>query len=277
MRLIHSSTKRLCLVAAFVIWAALAFSGCRKEQPDEEIENGMLELKFIPTIGGEPFVLSENYELSDGRPFAVDLLQFYVSNVRLVKDDGEELPLEGVSLLKAPEPGLRVSHGAGATVEFSAPPGQYKGLRFDVGLDSTLNHGDPSIWPDDHPLSIYQGTHWRWATGYRFVMAEGVVDTSAAKDRLPAAPFAFHTGTTPLTRSFDFTDRPEYAQYIAPNNYAHFNLRLDVRKLFDGGPHRIDLAKERITHTLGDNEYDLAVRFTENFKAAFTADNSLED
>lgn len=49
-------------------------------------------------------------------------------------------------------------------------------IKFSLGVDQIANHGDPTIWPEDHPLSLHYSTmHWGWAAGYTFIAIDGSV------------------------------------------------------------------------------------------------------
>jgi len=54
------------------------------------------------------------------------------------------------------------------------PAGQYRALRFDVGLDTETNASNPSKWPAEHPLNPnLNDLHWSWQGGYIFLALEG--------------------------------------------------------------------------------------------------------
>ena len=60
------------------------------------------------------------------------------------------------------------------TLPTSITPGQYSGFAFTIGLDSTINHGDPSLWGGTHPLNpAVSNLHWGWTGGYIFAAMEG--------------------------------------------------------------------------------------------------------
>ncbi|MFC6590953.1 MbnP family protein [Deinococcus lacus] len=88
-------------------------------------------------------------------------VKFYVSNVALVRADGSEVPVRGLSLAKLPGSGQSSLMFRG-----QAPAGEYRGLRFDVGVPRDLNHRDASAARG--PLSIEEGMYWAWNSGYIF-------------------------------------------------------------------------------------------------------------
>lgn len=82
------------------------------------------------------------------------------------------------------------------------PFGNYKTMKFNVGLDSAANFGDPSQWAPGHALNPnVNGMHWGWAGGYQFNSIEGTyVDSGAEK------VFSFHTATPRYRRTYEFAN-----------------------------------------------------------------------
>lgn len=116
--------------------------------------------------GEQPF--TGHLTTQAGQTITVTLWQLYVSNVALIKADGTELPLPGLSLLN-----LGGSDGAHnvPVLTGDVPAGEYRGVRFDVGVPRALNHLDASTQPA--PLGLDVGMFWAWNPGYIFSRFEG--------------------------------------------------------------------------------------------------------
>lgn len=113
--------------------------------------------------------------------------RMYVSNIRLVDGDGEEVELEleqdgtwqfeNVALLDFEDgTGLCADTGnadLNSTVVGTVPEGDYTGVRFDVGVPADLNHTDPNI--AEAPLNVLPMT-WNWLAGRKFVRFDLLVD-----------------------------------------------------------------------------------------------------
>lgn len=124
--------------------------------------------------------------------------RMYVSNIRLVDSDGEEVELEleqdgvwqfeTVALLDFEDgTGLCADTGnpdLNSTVVGTVPEGDYTGVRFDVGVPSDLNHTDPNI--AEAPLNLLPMT-WNWLAGRKFVRFDLLVDN------FPADNFGWNT------------------------------------------------------------------------------------
>ena len=116
--------------------------------------------------GGTPF--NGTLTTSAGQKLKMDNWQMYISNVSLVKPDGSEIRLPGLKLLKlgAAGPFQKVLAFKG-----DAPVGQYRGVRFDIGVPRDLNHLDAST--QSAPLGLDSGMFWAWNPGYIFSRFNG--------------------------------------------------------------------------------------------------------
>ncbi|MGH1341848.1 MAG: MbnP family copper-binding protein [Nannocystales bacterium] len=124
--------------------------------------------------------------------------RLYVSNIRLVDADGEEVALEleqdgvwqyeNVALLDFEDgTGLCADTGnadVNSTVVGTVPEGDYTGVRFDVGVPADLNHTDPNT--AEAPLNVLPMT-WNWLVGRKFVRFDLLVDN------FPADNFGWNT------------------------------------------------------------------------------------
>ena len=111
--------------------------------------------------GAQPF--TGQLTTSAGQTLNTTLWQLYISNVALVRADGSEVPVAGLSLIKLDAKGPFQNIPA---FRGDAPAGQYRGVRFDVGLPRALNHVDASTQSD--PLGVDAGMFWAWNPGYIF-------------------------------------------------------------------------------------------------------------
>ena len=80
------------------------------------------------------------------------------------------------------------------------PRGDYKAIKFYVGLDSSVNYGDPAKWSADHALNpLVNGMHWSWAGGYQVNSIEGdYMDTGKV------SKFSYHVATPEYFREYEF-------------------------------------------------------------------------
>jgi cytochrome c peroxidase len=160
-------------------------------------------LHFDPRVNGAPFACGESYTGIGltGATIAPTDLRFYVSNLRLIAEDGTEVPvildqdgtwqLEGLALLDF-EDGTSLCQLQGnpetnravrGTVEGGGP---FTGVRFTVGVPFERNHGDAATAPA--PLQN-TAMFWNWNAGYKFLRFDNMVSESSREFRL-------HVGST---------------------------------------------------------------------------------
>ncbi|MBL8000081.1 MAG: hypothetical protein JNL32_15775 [Candidatus Kapabacteria bacterium] len=172
-------TRRITLgtiANLFVIIGVLAgvelLDGC-KDNPivDPPPTKVKATVSFTSLFDGAPFkVISASIgevQTAGGNAVRFSRIKFLLSNVELLKENGTSQKVEGYGLIDC-------SKDTGNYVSASVPAGSYSGIRFLVGLDSTVNFGNPNQWAVTHPLSPARNKmYWDWQLGYIFMVLEG--------------------------------------------------------------------------------------------------------
>lgn len=262
------------LVIVLVALTVALLPGCKKDDVFEETncncitDTATVTLKFNAHVRDENFALDNTYYDVSAYRYKMSLMNIYISNITLLKDDGTEVLAKDVALLRWDDNFL----GDTEDVELIVEAGSYTGLKFDLGLDSTLNATDPNVVDRDHPLSIYQGTFWNWNDGYRFVMLEGNFDTIPnGTGTIPTINnYAYHTGTNPLYRQADLSNAQQSFSLEIGENFD-YELKIDVNKFFYQPGDTVTIKNESFTHTVGN--FELAERITNNGMKVFSLDN----
>ncbi|MGI9248613.1 MAG: MbnP family copper-binding protein [Woeseiaceae bacterium] len=148
-----------------------------------------VKIPFVATWGDKPIDCDDNeITLSD--------LRLYVSEIELDDARGRKHTVVLHDNLQWQQPDLALidlengkggcTNGTGETYAYlvgSVPPGDYKGLRFTVGVPFDRNHADPL--KADSPLDD-PAMHWHWRSGYKFLRAGIKTETDG---------FWIHTGS----------------------------------------------------------------------------------
>lgn len=185
-------TKPASAIAASVIaGAALA------QQP--------VTLRFDARVGNDAFACGRTYVTAANVAFEVADFRFYVHDAQLLKADGSAVPITleqdgkwqrgNAALLDFEDKTGACGNGTAETrheVRGTVPAGEYRGVRFTLGLPFALNHQDATI--AQAPFS-YTSLFWNWRGGYKFARIDLVARTADGRPN----PFPIHLGSTLCT------------------------------------------------------------------------------
>jgi len=126
-----------------------------------------VKLRINHKMNGSAFALNSETTNSLGNKFNFSRAQYYLSNIKIIHDGGQETKATDVYLLV----------DAAKSVDFDL--GSYnvttiEKIIFSVGVDNAKNHLNPTIYDPSHALAPKSPSmHWGWSAGYRFVAIEG--------------------------------------------------------------------------------------------------------
>lgn len=153
-------------------------------------------------------------------------------------------------------------------VEQTLDYANFPSLSLVLGVDTSLNHDDPSAFPNDSPLNIMNAgvMHWGWNTGYIFISVEGKADTLVDGVDNFNVSFSYHIGTDTYLQALNFNNVP----WEKTNDHQHtLALKLDMEQFFFNQQQPIDIANEPFTHS-GAGFATLTQKVAVNFKNALT-------
>jgi hypothetical protein len=118
-------------------------------------------------------------------------LKYVISNIRLIKADGSEIPYNVNDLDKG---AAVIDQAKAATLNYvlsNIPVGEYKQIKFGLGVKQEINTLDQLRFPVFYATAGTNDTkmHWEWGTGYRFTKLEGFYDADHKE-------LSIHTGST---------------------------------------------------------------------------------
>jgi len=217
----HSSS----LLLASLLTTAVAFSGCKRDG-DSQPTVGTVSLTVTNVVGTQPLALDGTaYTTASGETFTVSTFEYYLSNIKFTKSDG--------TTYAAPNEYHLVNTAKPASTSFTisnVPAGDYTGVSFIVGVDSTTTKGDPLALTGD--LNPANAMHWAWNTGHIFLKLEGSV-TSAS----PSKALTCHIGGYRAPYSAIVTAAPSLngaTLLVRAGQSPKIALTTDVLKIFDG-------------------------------------------
>lgn len=223
--------------------AALAFSGCKKDEPVADatgsftlhLDNGT----FVPGANGPTFrslVLGSGaYTNANGDDFKVSTLKYYVSNVALRRADN--------SVYTLPRAYYLVDQTKPATQELEMtgiPGGDYTAISFMVGVDSARTKAGNFT---EEALNANSGMLWTMNGVDEFIN----LSLTGYSSKSPSTGLTFHVAgykhsTTNTIRTvtvpFPAANSP---MLVRPDHAPEIHLYADINKLFTG-PNAIKFA-----------------------------------
>lgn len=145
-----------------------------------------LNLEIVPCANGRP-LSAGGLTLKSG--VSITRADWLVSSLSFQREDGSWL--EGAKDWHAyfGLDGRRVGTRADGL-----PEGEYKAIRFRVGVDPLADASDPNIYPVDSPLHPdVCGLHWSWQGGYIYFALEGKFRRADGKEE----GFSYHLARNP--------------------------------------------------------------------------------
>jgi hypothetical protein len=227
---------RIYLLAA-TCWLMM---GCQKEMTNPVV-NGVVQLKFQNVVGNQPLQFNTAYTNSFGESFSISKYKYYISNIALVDEVGNQFSIPDTYFL------VDQNDAASSTVTLNAAAADYKAIRFLIGVDSMRNVSGAQTGALDPALDMF----WTWNTGYIMGKLEG----SSPLSTLPNQRIELRT----VTLNFDQWYAVEESKQLA------ININADVLKWFDA-VHPLPIAAQATCTSPGS----LASRYADNYARMFT-------
>lgn len=200
--------KTLNLYICIMLLASLFFVGCSSDGNNNSFElvteNDVL-LRFDNTFGDTTIVLGDqgaeeatHNTSKRGQEHYFSQLKYIVSSIRLVNNEGEEVPYEVEDLDKG---AMVIDQSKPESLEMilkDIPIGDYQQIIFSLGVPSDLNTLDEERFPEFYAATDAYDTedkmHWYWGKGYRFTKIEGFFKFDEEAEDWEE--LSIHTGST---------------------------------------------------------------------------------
>lgn len=183
--------KSIQLLFVSALFLIITFSSCKKKDDTTTPVSTTGTLMFhLHTLADTTEVDSygDTIIMTGGRQITVTAAQLYISNIKLIKTDGTVI--DGTSTT------IFMKQGTEEYDLGTVAAGNYKSVRFDIGLSNSQNSSTPAT----SDAILYQPSMWFGATaqpdGFVFVNFQGTIDTTNAATGTNLIPFAYKIGTT---------------------------------------------------------------------------------
>lgn len=251
-------SMRMLQKGVLLLFLGIIILGCKKKVEEDPIPEvtPKVQIEVFPVYGGNDLFLDSTYVTPEGYDVKFSELRFYLENIR----NGANLLIDA-ALFDYRVRGNLLCLANGSFANFS-------NLQGNVGVDSALNHDDPSAFPNSSWLNIANANdmHWGWNPGYIFIKVEAKVDTIADAIPLFDHNVVFHIGLDANLNTLSLTN----CQWNDAGNDLHkLGLRLDMQQFLTGISNPIDLKTEYSSHSAAGQEA-ITAKVALNFKNALS-------
>jgi cytochrome c peroxidase len=240
-----------------------------------------LRVEFVPRFNNAPLAFDAlTNQTAAGQKISVTRLDFLLSDIALRRMDRIWIgQTNWFAFVNARE-------GRTSSILENIPAGNYDRVRFYIGLEPAINHGNSTQWPAGHPLNPdVNSLYWGWSREYVFLALEGNWRTAALQAGAQTSnPIVANTPQVADSRSEEkisgysyhlATDRElitvELPVALDLNSSREIQVSLDVGKIFSA-PNKIELsAASDTTHSRTNDA--LAVQLQQNVEAAFAVES----
>ncbi len=255
-------TKIQFITIAIITIIGLTLNSCKKEKNETSspvASNGTLMFHFhtnADTVEVEDY--DSVYVMTGGRKITVSKAQLYVSGIQLVKLDGSTYDVPNVILL--------IKQGEEVYNVGDVPAGNYKSVKFKVGLSAATNAATPA----SADSTLNQPQMWfdvvAQPSGFVFVNFQGTIDTTDAANGsiVQMQAFSYKIGTNANLKTVTM---PDQNYTVSPNQVQYIHMEIDYSMLFDGIP--LNVGSNLIMNTPSDNATMLGTQLGNNIGMMF--------
>lgn len=213
--------------------AVILVTSCKKDNNSTET-NGDVTLNFDAKVGNADFVLNQNMAIGS-RTYNFKGFRYWVSNIVLVKADGSEYALPSSYYLLEETNAVTVQDGSFTypakkredIVLKGIPKGDYKEVKFSIGIDATHNDNLSLQAGELSQLSGMTNISWMWHTSYIFTTLQGSVTEGATTKNFKA-----ETGLNANYKTITITMQQPVK--ISSSSSAKISFAVDIAQLIDG-------------------------------------------
>ena len=260
---------RYKLGISFIIICLTFLYACKKKDvtpmnTDSSIVVPTGDLKFhLHTYIGEQEVDAYNidYPMPNGHMISLNMAELYLSEIQLVRVDGSlyNVSTNGV---------LKVFESEGVEIG-KVPVGNYKSVRFKVGLTPDVNTLEPTT--TGYVNLLNQAEMWfstkAQPDGYVYMNFSGSIDTTAAQTGVKI-PLEYKIGTETKRVQIEM---PTQNFSISKDAVGYVHMKIQYDRLFDG----INLSYNANLHviTKTDNALPIVETLKKNMQKLFIYEN----
>lgn len=230
--------------AFYFLLPLLLFVVSCEDDDDPVSAEAELNIAFRGEFGADDLAIqSTTYDYPTGEQLKVLLFQYYISDLELLPSDGgDPIRLSDIELIRW----MSATEGPVTNKTFNVPTGEYRGIRFGLGVSPELNAQDPNNFPADGVLN--ENEFWNASTRYVFAKIEANADLEG--DGTFDTPLTYHMGSdalyTTVTFSQDFS--------LDGTNDPQLMIVSDVLAALSDGTNTFDISNPDQQRVHGGNQ-----------------------
>lgn len=241
----------------FAFLTSLFLSSCKDNDVDPQETEGKLTLTLDAVVGSQDFALNKDFTVNN-QTLNFTQLRYWVSNVVLIKSSGEEYAVPSSYYL------MEENNAAETNSDFiypankresvtlsEIPAGDYKSIRFSIGVDETYNNNLSLQSGELSQLNGMTNVSWMWATSYIFSSLKAKLKTTESETTIKV-----ETGLNANYKTL--TLALPSVLHIGSKAAQTLTVNVDVTKIIDG----VDLTT---TPTVGASQPTEMSRVAENY------------
>ncbi len=244
--------NKFLILLAFASVASL-FSNCTTT--DKNMGN-TAQLNFTANYSGQPLVMLQPVTYQS-KPLKFTRSAFYLSNTRLIKTDGSEVNVLPTSFVDLSFSDINAAAAGQNLTLKNIPSGEYKGLRFGIGVGSGENAKTPADFGGDNPLSE-TAEYWSSWRSYIFSKTEGQFSSNNG-----VVYFAYHTGADRFYREVTLNKN-----FSINDSNQKLAVQFDVNKILENATENVDITLHQTAHSTQDTV--VSVFITKQYQSAFS-------
>lgn len=236
-----------------IIFLSLFFVACENESTTDSSTVESVSLNIKHTFGNESLGLADAvYENEAGNSLQISQLKYFISNFEFIKEDNSSIFYDQVHFINLEE---GITYAA-----LDIDPGNFKSIKFFIGVDSARNHSDPALKSAESVLNpANNDMHWSWMSGYIFCSIEGYLIENGNTTNA----FSYHIGKMENLIKINL----EFEKVQEINSGDSINLNFDLAKIFSG-ENQIDIKEKLVTHS--SNDGGLSFKLSQNISKGFS-------
>lgn len=241
---------------------SLLFTSCTKEETTAEMA-GQATVSFDTKVGSADFALNQNFTIAN-RTYNFKQFRYWVSNVSLIDDKGAEYKIPNSYFLLEETGEIKTQDGAYTypsnkredVLISNIPVGNYKTVKFAIGVDAKYNDNLSLQAGELSQLSGMTNISWMWHTSYIFTSIAGTVTEGTTTKNIKA-----ETGLNANFKTVSI-DLPAAVRISSAQN-RKVVLAVDMSKILNG----IDLIA---TPTVGAAQATVMSQLSTNYTQAIS-------